>query len=139
MKGKSVPLAAFRLLELSGERPAPGRESRLVGRSEELAALERELEQAVSDRRCRLLTVVGEPGVGKSRLVAELAARSRPRARVVGGACLSYGEGITFWAVAQIVRELAGIGEAGLGRGGEGEVAAGAGAAARACRGDDDV
>ncbi len=58
---------------------------------------------------CRLATIVGEPGVGKSRLVAELVERVDPRARVARGACLSYGEGITFWAVAQIMRELAGI------------------------------
>ena len=55
------------------------------------------------------MTVVGEPGVGKSRLAAEFVGRVGSRARVVRGACLSYGEGITFWAVAQIVRELAGI------------------------------
>jgi tetratricopeptide (TPR) repeat protein len=56
-----------------------------------------------------LVTLVGEAGVGKSRLVSELAARVDPGARVVRGACLSYGEGITFWAIAQIVRDLAGI------------------------------
>jgi class 3 adenylate cyclase/tetratricopeptide (TPR) repeat protein len=108
-KGKSVPVAAFRLLELAGEQLGSRWKSRLVGRAEELAALDREFEQTVAEGRCRLVTVVGEPGVGKSRLVAELAERIGPRARVVRGACLSYGEGITFWAVAQIVRELAGI------------------------------
>ena len=73
----------------------------------ELAVLERELEAALADRRCRLVTVVGEPGVGKSRLAAELV--GRVDARAVHGGCLSYGEGITYWALAQIVRELAGI------------------------------
>jgi class 3 adenylate cyclase/tetratricopeptide (TPR) repeat protein len=110
-KGKSEPLRAFRLLELSNERSGRRWETELIGRGEELALLEHEFEQAVSARRCRLVTVVGEPGVGKSRLVGELAERVGPRARVARGACLSYGEGITFWAVAQIVRELAGIGE----------------------------
>ena len=52
---------------------------------------------------------LGEPGVGKSRLVAELARGSAPRARVVRGTCLSYGEGITYWPVGQIARELAGV------------------------------
>jgi predicted ATPase len=52
---------------------------------------------------------VGEPGVGKSRLAAELLAHVAGDARVVRGACLSYGEGITFWAIAQVARQLAGI------------------------------
>ena len=81
----------------------------LVGREAELALLEREFDAVARRGRCRLVTVVGEPGVGKSRLAAELVDRIGPRARVVRGACLSYGEGITFWAVGQIVRELAGI------------------------------
>jgi predicted ATPase len=111
VKGKSGPLTAYRLLELSGMRLGAGWETGLVGRGEELALLQREFEQAVSERCCRLVMVVGEPGVGKSRLVTELAERIGSRAGVARGACLSYGEGITFWAVAQIVRELAGIGE----------------------------
>jgi class 3 adenylate cyclase/tetratricopeptide (TPR) repeat protein len=108
-RGKSEPLAAFLLLELSGDRSGLESETGLVGRGEELALLEGEFAQLVSDGCCRLVTVVGEPGVGKSRLVAELAGRIVPHARVVQGACLSYGEGITFWAVAQVVRQLAGI------------------------------
>jgi hypothetical protein len=108
-KGKSDPLTAYRLLELSDDQSGLRWESRLVGRSEEVAMLEREFEVAVSEQSCRLVTVVGEPGVGKSRLVAELAGRIVRHARVVQGACLSYGEGITFWAVAQVVRQLAEI------------------------------
>ena len=108
-KGKSEPLTAYRLLEVAGARSASGRERPLVGRAQELAFLESEFDAAVDEKCCRLVTVVGEPGVGKSRLAAEFVDRLGSRARVVRGACLSYGEGITFWAVAQIVRELAGI------------------------------
>jgi predicted ATPase len=79
--------------------------------SAELAALEQELEAVITRRSCRLVTVIGEPGVGKSRLATELLTEAVARARVVSGACLSYGEGITFWALGQIVRELAGISE----------------------------
>ena len=54
------------------------------------------------------MAIVGEPGVGKTRLVAEFAGRLSG-ARVLRGRCLSYGEGITFWPVAEIVREAVGI------------------------------
>ncbi len=110
-KGKAQPLTAYRLLDASPHRPAPRQAaSPLVGRSEELGRLEAEFEAAA--RGCRLVTVAGEAGVGKSRLTYELAAQIGDRARIVRGACLSYGEGITFWAIAQIVRDLAAIGEA---------------------------
>ena len=107
-KGKSEPLTAFRLLEVSahGQMPRHAGAS-LVGRGEELARLGAEF--AASAEGCRLVTVVGEAGVGKSRLTAEFAAAIGDRARIVRGACLSYGEGITYWPIAQIVRELAGI------------------------------
>jgi class 3 adenylate cyclase/predicted ATPase len=108
-KGKSEPLAAYRLLEVVSSGSPSRRASPLVGRGEELALLEREFDAAVAERRCRLVTIVGEAGVGKSRLAAELTGRIDPHARVVRGACLSYGEGITYWAVGQILRELAGI------------------------------
>ena len=106
-KGKSEPLAAYRLLEVGETVRRPT--TPLVGRHAELALLDRELEAVVSAPQCRLVTIVGDAGVGKSRLSAELLARIGNRARVVRGACLSYGEGITFWAVAQVVRALAGI------------------------------
>ena len=108
--GKSEPLRAYRLLEVAGVGPTPRRKGTpLIGRESELAGLALELDAAAGERRCRLVTVVGEPGVGKSRLSSELEHRVGSRARVVRGACLSYGEGITFWAIGQIVRELAGI------------------------------
>ena len=109
-KGKAEPLAAYRLLEVGGFGPVPRRVGTpFAGREDELDLLERELEAVVAQRECRLVTVVGEPGVGKSRLTAELVSRVGTRARVVRGGCLSYGEGITFWAIGEIVRELAGI------------------------------
>jgi class 3 adenylate cyclase/predicted ATPase len=109
-RGKSGLVVAYRLLDLG----APGVRSRrggapLAGRDDELAALEREFEVVVTERSCRLACVVGEPGVGKSRLAAELIERVGARARTAHGGCLSYGEGITYWAIAQVVRELAGI------------------------------
>jgi class 3 adenylate cyclase len=103
-KGKSEPVRAYRLVDANAHGPLPRRAGTpLVGREEELAVLRAELEAA---GKCRLATVIGEAGVGKSRLVAEL---PHEDARFVHGSCLSYGEGITFWAIGQIVRDLAGI------------------------------
>jgi class 3 adenylate cyclase/predicted ATPase len=109
-RGKSAPVVAYQLLGLRipGTDAARGR-APLAGRARELALLERIFHEVVAERSCRLVTVVGEPGVGKSRLAAELVARIGPAARTVGGGCLSYGEGITYWAMGQIVRALAGI------------------------------
>jgi class 3 adenylate cyclase/tetratricopeptide (TPR) repeat protein len=110
LKGKSEPVAAWRLLDVIAGAPAYTRrlDAPFVGREAELVALEHELERAVAERTCRLCTVVGEPGIGKSRLVGELLASASGRARVVVGRCLSYGEGITYWPLAEIVREVAG-------------------------------
>ncbi|HEX6724571.1 MAG TPA: adenylate/guanylate cyclase domain-containing protein [Gaiella sp.] len=109
-KGKSEPVPAYRLLEVSGFGPAARPAGTpFTGRAEQLDRLERVFEKVVASGTARLATVVGEPGVGKSRLVAELVSRLGMRARVVRGTCLSYGEGITYWAVGQIARELAGV------------------------------
>ena len=109
-KGKSEPVGAYRLVAvLPDGRPERPRATELVGRQAELAELRAVFEAAVRDRACRLATVVGEPGVGKSRLAAELVASVSQRAQVHSGRCLSYGEGITFWPIAEIVRQAAHI------------------------------
>ena len=111
-KGKSEPIPAYRLLDVIGPGPAPRRSGTpFAGRDDQLRLLADQLDAVVGQRRCGLVTVLGEPGVGKSRLTAEFVARSERGARVVRGRCLPYGEGITFWAIGEIVRELAGIHE----------------------------
>ena len=82
--------------------------SPLVGRAQQLRALEATFEAAVADRGCHLVTVLGAAGVGKSRLVDELAARLGESATVLRGRCLPYGEGITYWPLNEVVRDLAG-------------------------------
>src|SRR5829696_3291780 len=76
LKGKSEPVDAWRLLEVEPDAAGLARrlDSPLVGRAVELDALLAELERAIADRACRIVTIVGEPGVGKSRLAAELIA-----------------------------------------------------------------
>jgi tetratricopeptide (TPR) repeat protein len=111
VKGKVIPVRAFRLLRvLPSAEPLRRRlDAPLVGRSDELSALDMTFRTVVSQRRCRLAAVMGEPGVGKTRLVGELLDRLAPEAEVLRGRCLSYGEGITFWPVAEIVRQAARI------------------------------
>jgi class 3 adenylate cyclase/tetratricopeptide (TPR) repeat protein len=113
LKGKSDRLAAFRLVEVMPEAEGIARrlDTTLVGRSDELAALLEPFYHVVLENRCRLVTVLGEPGVGKSRLIMELAEHLPPEAAVLKGRCLSYGEGITFWPLAEIVRQAAAIGD----------------------------
>ena len=61
-------------------------------------------DRALAGPRCELVTVMGDPGVGKSRLVAE--ALGQIEARVVRGRCLAYGEGITYWPVVEVLKQL---------------------------------
>jgi hypothetical protein len=82
-------------------------DSPFVGRVRQRAALETALSNVVRDRTCHLLTVLGGAGVGKSRLVWEFAGGSGERSQVLRGRCLPYGEGITYWPLAEIVREIA--------------------------------
>ena len=104
LKGKSEPVAAFRLVSVL-EAPERSHASRFVGRERELALIGEAWERAQSQSRCELVTVVGEAGVGKSRLVAE--AFAAIEARVARGRCLPYGEGITYWPVVEVVKQLA--------------------------------
>ena len=109
LKGKSEPVPAYRLVSVGPERAREPAGFPLIGRQSELALLTRELAHAVDDRSCRLVTLLGDPGVGKSRLVGEFSAAVRAEADVFGGRCLAYGRGITFWPLAEAVRQAAGI------------------------------
>jgi len=103
LKGKAEPVPASRLVAVLD---APERSHGLpfVGREAELARIVEAWERALSEARCELVTVVGDAGVGKSRLVAE--ALAAVGARVVRGRCLPYGEGITYWPVVDVVKRL---------------------------------
>ncbi len=103
LKGKSEPVAAHPLLAVR-EAAERSHAARFVGRERELQQLVDAWDGAVAGQRCELVTVVGDPGVGKSRLVAETL--DRIDARVVRGRCLSYGEGITYWPVIEVVKQL---------------------------------
>jgi len=101
---------AWRLLELVPEAPVGSRrfESPLVGRRHELAQLRQAFERAVEERTHYLFTVLGSAGIGKSRLAQEFTAPLADQATVLSGRCLSYGEGITFWPLKEVVRQAVG-------------------------------
>jgi DNA-binding SARP family transcriptional activator len=95
---------AWRLVSVSSERPTHLSASSFVGREQELRALHEAWERVRTEQSCELATVVGDAGVGKSRLVAELL--QSVAGTVAGGRCLSYGAGITYWPVVEVLRQL---------------------------------
>ena len=103
LKGKREPVSAHLLLSIRGELER-SHESWFVGREREVELIRDAWDRALADGRCELVTVVGEAGIGKSRVVAESLAAVD--ARIVRGRCLPYGEGITYWAVVEVVKQL---------------------------------
>jgi len=117
LKGKAEKVAAFQALAVvaSGRgRTVTGSHSRLIGRDEELAHLVGLLERVARDRAPHLVTIVGQAGVGKSRLLWEfqstlLTAASQPR--LLRGRCLAFGQGVVYWPLIEMIRSECEIGE----------------------------
>jgi class 3 adenylate cyclase len=107
VKGKAVRVAAYRVVAVRPGASAIERhlEAPMIGRERELDRLCDAFEQATRDRSCQLFTVLGAAGVGKSRLAEEFLA-SNGNATVVRGRCLSYGQGITYWPVVELLKQL---------------------------------
>ena len=103
LKGKTEAVPAHRLLAVTGDLVRRDSAS-MVGRETELRRLHDAYEQAVRNRSCQLFTVLGSAGVGKSRLAYEFL--SGLDATVVRGRCLSYGEGITYFPVVEVLTQL---------------------------------
>ena len=114
-KGKAEPVPAWRALAARarfGTDITRRHDVALVGRDAERALLRSLLERTIRDRSCQLVTILGEPGVGKSRMIYELSELVEERDELVvwrQGRCLPYGEGIAFWALGEIVKAEAGI------------------------------
>ena len=110
-KGKSEPVTRITLEGVDATAPGYARrlDAPLVGRSAELAWLEARVGEAFQTARCTVATVLGHAGIGKSRLVGELVARSSQNAHVLTGRCPSYGSGITYWPLAEVVAGLGGL------------------------------
>jgi len=108
LKGKGEPLPAFRLVGVRQGAPGFNRrtDARMVGRGRELRRMGDSFGQAAADRSCQLFTVLGAAGVGKSRLAAEFWLTTD--ATVLQGRCLDYGDGITYWPVVEVLKQLLG-------------------------------
>ena len=115
LKGKAEPVRIFHALaprsslgiDVTREQASP-----LVGRTREFATLVAALDRAVTTNRVEFATIVGEPGLGKSRLVSELLGHVDSHPLLVTwrqGRCLPYGSGIAFWALGEILKGEAGI------------------------------
>jgi class 3 adenylate cyclase len=106
LKGKSQPVVAYRLLQVRDAAHAGTRRAGapLVGRRRQLRMLREAFAHVAQDRSCRLVTIVGMAGVGKSRLTAEFLRGLD--ARVLTGRCLSYGQGVSYWPVVSMVKQL---------------------------------
>ncbi|HUK94853.1 MAG TPA: adenylate/guanylate cyclase domain-containing protein [Gaiellaceae bacterium] len=110
LKGKSAGVPAFRLLEVLPDAPAFTQpiDAPFVGRARELEALRGASVRAAEEQAPQLCTIVGPPGIGKSRLAREFLAGAEGQARILVGRCLPYGEGITYWPLGEIVRQVGG-------------------------------
>ena len=113
VKGRDEPVTVRRLVAV--DQAAEGIHRRvggpMVGRDRELGILRAAFERAAVEERCMLVTVLGSAGVGKSRLVHEFLAATRPGATVLRGRCLPYGQGITWYPVAELLRSAVGLDE----------------------------
>ncbi|HEU5228649.1 MAG TPA: adenylate/guanylate cyclase domain-containing protein [Ktedonobacteraceae bacterium] len=126
LKGKPEPIPAYVVLGLRKRTPAimqhprgiTGRQGPLIGRSLELTLMHASYARVQAEHRPHLITILGAPGIGKSRMVREFIAREQELARsaasaneiimprVLQGRCPPYGEGITYWPLIEILRSL---------------------------------
>ncbi len=110
LKGKEERVPAFGLIAVNGDEGVARRlDAPMVGRTGELEILRSTLGRLIFRPSPELITVFGPAGAGKSRLLQEFIQEERDRVIVLRGRCLSYGEGVTFWPLAEVVRGAAGI------------------------------
>ena len=111
VKGRDEPVTVRRLIDVDQAAEAIHRRvgGLMVGRERELAILRAAFERTTVERRCVLVTVLGTAGVGKSRLTHEFLRGVLPDATVVRGRCLPYGQGITWFPIAELMRSAVGL------------------------------
>ncbi len=104
LKGKPEPVPAYRLIDVHDVAAPAQAGTPLLGRDREVLQLREAYDAMLAERTPRLVTVTGDAGVGKSRLIADFVAAASEEAAVLHGRCLAYGDGITFWPLVEIVR-----------------------------------
>jgi class 3 adenylate cyclase/tetratricopeptide (TPR) repeat protein len=110
VKGKTEAVGAYLLASVEAGFPRVIRrlDTPFAGRGKELELLRLELDRTIEEHACRLVTILGPAGIGKSRLVEELLRVSGEASRALVGRCLPYGDGITYWPLVEIMRQLGG-------------------------------
>jgi class 3 adenylate cyclase/tetratricopeptide (TPR) repeat protein len=111
LKGKPEPVPAYQLVDVHEFASPAYAATPLLGRDREVRRLRETYDAVVAESRPRLLTVAGEAGLGKTRLISDFVSDVSAEARVLHGRCLAYGEGITFWPLVEVVRSAAAIAE----------------------------
>ena len=118
VKGRDQPVRAWTALRVvagaGGRRRSAGLEPPFVGRDHELQTIIESFEATAEDGRARLVTVIADAGVGKSRVLWEFFKYTDGVEKIIRwhqGRCLAYGEGVAYWALAEMVRGRAGIDE----------------------------
>ncbi|MBX6388876.1 MAG: AAA family ATPase [Frankia sp.] len=116
VQGKRDPVRAHRLLTLVDRTAGPGSRAPtvgfaapVIGRNRERRRIQDAFEAVVEEKICHLFTVLGPAGIGKSRMVKEFCDGVASRATVLSGRCLSYGEGIAYWPLMEMVRQATGV------------------------------
>jgi DNA-binding SARP family transcriptional activator/tetratricopeptide (TPR) repeat protein len=107
-KGKAEPVGVYEGIGVSGA-PSHVREPEFVGRSRELHRLVAAFERASAERQPELVTIAGVPGIGKTRLLREFRGSVGERATWYQGRSLPYGDGVTYWALGEVVKACAGV------------------------------
>src|SRR5919106_1993957 len=108
LRGVSAPLDVFRVTRLLETEAAPPAHP-LVGRDFEVTVLERTMD-AVVEGRGAIVSIMGEPGIGKTRLVWEVRDRYRDRTRFIEARGVSYGQSFAYWPIRDLLREWLGVG-----------------------------
>ncbi|MDP9133579.1 MAG: AAA family ATPase [Actinomycetota bacterium] len=105
------PDGGFLLVDIDADAPAIGRrlDRRLIGREEEVGRLRATFARVVGTRTPELMTIVGEPGIGKSHLAAQLTTIAGDGGRLLTGRCPAYGERTTYWPLREIVLQAMGV------------------------------
>ncbi len=109
LEGRDEPVWAWKVERVVEGRPGrPGLEAPFVGREAEFELMQNTYTRALRDRRAHLITIYGDPGIGKTRLAREFI-DSIEDATVLTGRALPYGESVTYWPLAEMVKESSGI------------------------------